>query len=127
MKTFFYNKRIPLLEWYFAGASCFFCINVFSQTMLVTTVVLGFVNTYLTKPIVFALTPTTEEEKEAYMANKPNVWKEIGKSMALGYSIYAIYAVVNAYLFTAVINPFVFGILYWVLDRIIRKLVKKWY
>lgn len=127
MKAFFYKYRIPLIEWYFAGASCFFCVLVLNMNILSTAVVLGFVNTYLTRPIVFALSYASQEDQDAYMAEKPKVWKEIAKSMLISLSIYGIYYVVNEYFFHAQINPYLFGILFWLFDHIMRKLINKWH
>lgn len=59
----------------------------------------------------------------------PVVWKEIGKTMIVCHIIYGYYYCINTYIYVddmKPVNAFTFGALYFIFNRILGKLIKKW-
>lgn len=139
MKTFFYRIRIPLLEWYFVAATCYFCILGMNWNMLVVAIILGFVHTYLVEPIVYSLTPLDEDpvvdlqkREEKFLSwEKYKVLKECLKSFCICSLVMGVYYLVNSYRTSVdgeffAVDPFTYGMLYWVFNKILGKMMKIW-
>lgn len=126
MKAFFYRYRIPLIEWYFVAACCYFCVQGADMSMLIFPIFIGFVNTYLVEPIVEAMSEAGEEAHEEFLSKKPPTWKNIFKAYLLVLAIIGIYYLVNEFFFQTVLEPFSFGAIFWILDKLMGKWIKIW-
>lgn len=123
MKALLYRIRIPLVEWYFVAACCYFGMMSLNLNVITLAVIIGFVNTYLVIPIARALDESAEEPQEGKM---PETGKNVLKSMVVCALIMGVYYLINAYWFEAFVEAYSFGLLYWIFDQILSKIFKKW-
>lgn len=126
VKAFLYRIRIPLIEWYFVAASCYFCMMGFEMSFFSTAVVIGFVNTYLVAPIAFSLSEDQEKVGRDFLSEPTYIFKNVVKAVIIVSSMVGLYFLVNEYLFSTQVDPYSFGLVYWVLNKIVGKLIKKW-
>lgn len=126
MKTFFYKFRVPLLEWYFVAACCYFFMIGFDLSIWMTAVFIGFVDTYVVTPILFTVSDIEKEAVDAYYAKSSPTLKNVAKALLLSTMIVGIYYLINEYFRPTAVDAFTFGLLYWLLDKGMGKLIKKW-
>ncbi len=125
MKAFFYKIRVPLLEWYFASAVCYFFLLGMNLNILTVGLILGLVETHITTPIRFAIDDSSQEDQDAYYAKRSPTWGNIGKAFLACGIIYISFYLINTYVVTAYVEPFTFGAAYWILDKSVIWVVKK--
>ncbi len=127
MKAFLYKFRVPLLEWYFVASCCYFIMLGTDGSVWTTALVIGFVNTYVVTPIIFAISDITKEEVDAYYAKTSPTLKNVAKSFLLCGGILGIYYLIDLYLFPTGVDAYSFGLLYYLLDKTMGKIIKKWH
>lgn len=136
MKAFFNRIRVPLLEWYLVGVSFYLLVMGLNQSLLLVAIAIGFVNVYILDPIVYAITPMVASDGTAKVerdisSEKPQTLKEVMKAVLVCSLISGIFYMINTgsvmgeedYIFA---GPFTFPTLYWVLNKGLGKLIRKW-
>lgn len=136
MRTFLNRIRIPVLEWYLVAVTFYLLIMGMNQSIVLLGIVLGFVKVYIYDPIAYVLTPEvsfdgTAKVQRDISSEKPQTKKEVLKALLLCMMISGIFYMINmdlvmgeeGYVFA---GPFSFPTLYWVLDKGIGKLIRKW-
>ncbi len=90
---------------------------------------MGFVNTYLVAPIVFALQDEVVKDQRDFLKEPTYILANVVKATVILCLMMGIYYLIHMYVFPTSVEPFTFGMLYWVLDKGFHKIgmaLKSW-
>lgn len=126
VKVFFKKYGVEVLEGYLAAMVCYICMYTAGWSIWAVAVFIGLVNSYLKTPVINALHLGNADRGDVLAIKHLTVLKNVGQALVICGILTAGYYMVDTYLFTTIVEPISFGVMYELLHIGIGKLIKKW-
>lgn len=124
VKSFFKKYGAEVIEWYLAAMVCYICMYTAGWGIWAVAVLIGVANVYLKMPIVNALHLGNADKGDLFEVKHMTVLKNILESIVICGILTVIFYLVDRYLFTTIVEPISFGILYELLHIGLSKILK---